>query len=143
MSKSENMQNLTFSCHKICGGYAKGEVLVSSDKICFYLTKPQTGEIIEKNHPLKDQRVARKILVFPGGKGSSVVQGEGLYMLRKYGNAPAAMLIESPDTVLVSGAIIMKIPLVDRVDPRFYELVADGDTLTVDADIGLIKIVKK
>jgi predicted aconitase with swiveling domain len=143
MSTSEGRHRATFTCHKICGGKAEGEILISSDGICFYLAEPKTGEMIEKNHPLKGQKVARKILVFPGGKGSSIVQGEGLYMLKKYGNAPLAMIIRNPDTVLVSGAIIMKIPLVDRVDPGFYQQVGDGDHVEVNADEGLITLVKR
>jgi predicted aconitase with swiveling domain len=106
------------------------------------LAEPETGLIIEKNHSLKGKSVAKKVLIFPGGKGSSVVQGEGLYMLNKHGNAPLAMIIQYPDTVLVSGAIIMKIPLVDRVQAPFYRQVKDGDIVNVDADNGLITLVK-
>ena len=143
MSHSKKDQALTFSCHKICGGKASGEVLISPDAICFYLAEPKTGQIIEKNHAIKGQSVSKKILVFPGGKGSSVVQGEGLYMLNKYKNAPSAMIIQTPDTVLVSDAIVMKVPLVDRVESPFYEQIENGDHIQVDADSGRITLVKK
>lgn len=136
-------QTFLFKCHKICGGSAEGEALVSGDDICFYLADPDTGRIIEKNHALEGQSVAGKILIFPSGKGSSVVQGDGLYMLTKKGTAPRAMIIQHPDTVLVTGAIIMKIPLVDRVEKQIYEQVKDGDYVKVDADKGLITLVKK
>jgi len=136
-------QTFLFKCHKICGGSAEGEALVSGDDICFYLADPDTGRIIEKNHALEGQSVAGKILIFPSGKGSSVVQGDGLYMLTKKGTAPKAMIIQHPDTVLVTSAIIMKIPLVDRVEKQIYEQVKDGDYIKVDADKGLITLIKR
>ena len=54
---------------------------------------------------------------------------------------PAAMIIQYPETVLVSSAIIMEVPMVDKVDPAFYEEVKDGDTVKVDATNGLIEIL--
>ncbi len=57
-------------------------------------------------------------------------------------NAPLAMIIERPDTILVTSAIIMEIPLVDRVEPAFYDLVKDGDYIEVDADNEQITITK-
>jgi len=133
----------SFKCHKICGGSVEGEVLISKDDICFYLADPETGRIIEKNHELEGQSVKGKILVFPSGKGSSVVQGDGLYMLTRKKTGPKAMIIQHPETVLVTGAIIMKVPLVDRVEKEFYQKVRNGDTIKVDADNGLIFLVKK
>ena len=128
-----------FKCHKISGGSAKGEALISVDKICFYLVDPETGRILEKHHALEGQSVSRKILIFSGGKGSTVAQGDALYMLLKKGTAPRAMVIQHPDTVLVTAAILMKIPLVDRAEGSFYEQIRNGDSLEVDADEGVIQ----
>jgi predicted aconitase with swiveling domain len=136
-------QEQTFKCHKICSGRAEGKTLISEDDICFYLADPKSGKILEKNHALKGKSVAGRILIFPSGKGSSVVQGDGLYMLKKHGTAPKAMIIQHPDTVLVTGAIIMKIPLVDRVEKAFYDEAEDGDFAKVDADQGLITLIKR
>ena len=136
-------QTFLFKCHKICIGSAEGEAIISADDICFYLVDYDTGRIIEKNHALEGQSFAGKILIFPSGKGSSVVQGDGLYMLMKKGTAPKAIIVQHPDTVLVTGAIIMKIPLVDRVEENFYKQVENRDHLKVDADNGLITLVRK
>lgn len=130
-----------FKCHKISEGRAEAEVVVSNDHIMFYLIDPATGNVIEKAHDLEGKSVAHKILVFPGGKGSSVVQADGLYQLNLKGNSPAAMIIQHPETVLVSSAIIMEVPMVDRVDPAFYEEVKDGDRVVVDADNGIVEIL--
>ena len=128
------MSEKSFPCHKISEGYAEGEVIVSSDDIMFYLIEPQTGVVIEKGHALEGKSIAGKILVFPGGKGSSVVQADGLYQLTKHNNAPKAMIIQNPETVLVASAIIMEMPLVDRLPSEFYDHLQNGDFVAVDAD---------
>ena len=81
------------------------------------------------------------VLIFPGGKGSSVVQQDGLYHLDRFHNMPAALIIQDPDPVLVAGAIIMELPMVDKVDPAFYETVKDGDMVEVNADEGYVEIL--
>lgn len=131
-----------YNCHKISEGIAKGEVLYSKDDFCFYLVDPKTGVVIEKNHCLEGKSIAGKILVFPNGKGSSVVQADGMYQLKMTGMEPKAMIIKNPDTTLVASAIIMETPMVDRVDGKFYQEVVDGDFVYVDADNGLIKVEK-
>lgn len=135
------MEKRIFRCHKISEGVAEGEVILSQDDMMFYLVRPETGMVFEKSHSLEGKSVANKIVVFPSGKGSSVVQSDGLYQLKMKGNQPLAMIIQHPETVLVAGAIIMEIPMVDRVDPEFYTIVKDGDRIRVDADREVIEIL--
>lgn len=130
-----------FFCHKISEGTVEGEVLVSTDEIMFYLIDPKTGVVIEPAHSLEGQSMAGKILIFPGGKGSSVVQADGLFQLNKEGNLPKGMIIQYPETVLVSSAIIMDIPMVDKVEKDFYETVKSGDHIRINADEGIIEIL--
>ena len=133
---------MRFTCHKISEGKAKGQAVISQDNMCFYRIYPESGVVMEKAHSLEGKSVARKVLIFPGGKGSSVVQADGLYQLNMHQNMPAAMIIQFPEPVLVSSAIIMEVPLVDRVDPAFYKMVKDGDTIAVNADKGYIEILE-
>ena len=135
------MADRTFGCHMISEGCVEGEALVSSDDIMFYLINPETGVVIEKGHSLEGKSVSGKVLVFPGGKGSSVVQADGLYQLSTHGNAPRAMIIQNPETVLVASAIIMEIPMVDRLEPGFYRQATDGERIKVDADHGTVTIL--
>ena len=130
----------TFSCRKIAKGCAEGEVILSKDAVCFYTVEPETGTVIERDHDLQGQNIAGKILVMPSGKGSSVVQADGLYKLQLHGKEPLAIVVEHADTVLVSSAIIMKTPMVHKVDRVFYECVKTGSRLKVDADNGTITI---
>lgn len=130
-----------FKCHKISEGCVEAQAVVSQDNIMFYLINPESGEVIENAHDLEGKSIAKKILIFPGGKGSSVVQADGLYQLKMRGNMPAAMVIQYPETVLVSSAIIMEIPMVDKVDPAFFEEVKEGDLVRIDADHEVVEIL--
>jgi predicted aconitase with swiveling domain len=131
---------MEIKCRKISEGKVDGEVIVSKDSVCFYLVEPETGVVVEKNHDIEGKSIAGKILVMPSGKGSSVVQADGLFKLAKNDKAPKAMIIEHADTVLVTGAIIMEIPMVHKVDAEFYETVMDGDVVSLDADKGIIRL---
>ncbi|KUO73053.1 MAG: hypothetical protein APF77_20495 [Clostridia bacterium BRH_c25] len=135
------MDSKVFSCHKISEGVAEGEALISQDDIMFYLIDPSTGIVIEKGHSLEGKSISGKVLIFPGGKGSSVVQADGLYQLLIRNNAPKALVIQNPDTVLVASAIIMETPMVDRVAAGFYEAVNDGDMVRVDTGTGEITLI--
>ena len=132
-----------FACREIAKGTAEGEILISSDQILFYHVRPEDGVVMERDHCLNGISIKDKILVFPGGKGSSVVQMDGLYQLEKHGTAPRAFIVEEPDTVLVSTAIIMGVPMVDRVDPYFYRKVRRGDTVRLDTTRQTIEIVER
>ena len=117
----------TFSCRQIAAGRVKGEVLTCTDQILFYHTDPKTGVVTEAGHALEGVSVKDKILVFPGGKGSSVVQMDGLYKLELNGAAPLGFIVR------VSTAIIMEIPMVDRVEDEFYNAVKTGDQIEINA----------
>jgi hypothetical protein len=131
---------MDIKCRKISDGEAEGQVIVSRDAVCFYLVEPETGVIIEKNHDIEGRSIAGKVLVMPSGKGSSVVQADGLYKLAKNDKAPKAMIIEHADTVLVSGAIVMEIPMVHKVEKIFYDTVKSGDIINLDATNGMIHL---
>lgn len=135
------MGNKIFKCHKISEGVVEGEVIISKDDVMFYLIDPKTGTVIEPAHDLEGRSIANKVLIFPSGKGSSVVQADGLYQLNMNDNAPKAMIIQYPETVLVSSAIIMEVPMVDKVEKEFYEIIKDGDRVRINANEGFIEIL--
>ncbi len=97
-------------------GTAVGRALVSPAPIGFLGgVDPDTGEVVEKGHPLRGERVAGRVLVFPTGKGSTV-GSYTLYRLARNGLAPAAIINAEADPVVAVGAIIAAIPMVDQVD---------------------------
>ncbi|MCB0885162.1 MAG: DUF126 domain-containing protein [Propionibacteriaceae bacterium] len=131
----------TFACHTISEGTAEGEALCSNDAICFYLVEPETGVVIEPGHALEGKSVAGKVLIFPNGKGSSVVQADGLFQLLKNGKAPKALITASADTTLVASAIILEIAMCDRLGDDFYQTVTNGDIVRVDSDTASVEVM--
>ena len=123
-----------FKCHKISEGCAEAQVAISKDDIMFYLIDPKTGTMLEQAHDLNGRTVAKKVLIFPSGKGSSVVQADGIFQLMKENNQPAGMIVQRPETVLVTSAILFEIPMVDKVDKEFYDIIKEGDMIRIDAD---------
>lgn len=133
---------ITLKCHKIVGGYGEGRAIVSNDPICFYLTDPKTGIVTERGHDLEGKNLANKILVLPSGKGSSVVQIDGLFKLAKNKVKPKAMIVQDVETVLITSAVIAEVPLVDRLEKSPFEAIHTGDFVKVDADNGIVTVTK-
>jgi predicted aconitase with swiveling domain len=59
--------------------------------------------------------MAGKILAFPYGKGSTV-GSYVLYALSENGHAPAAIVNAEAEPIIATGAIIAKIPMIDRIN---------------------------
>jgi len=134
---------ISLKCHKIIGGYGEGEALVSHEPICFYLTEPKTGVVRERSHELAGKNLANKVLVFPSGKASSVVQIDGLFKLASNNVAPKALIVKDVETVLVVSAFIAKVPLVDKLEKNPFEVIRTGDFVKVNAEKGTVTITRQ
>jgi predicted aconitase with swiveling domain len=100
----------------IAKGHGVGLMLVSSEPVSFLSgVDPTTGTIVEKGHPLQGENIAGKVLAFPYGKGSTV-GSYVLYALSQNGHAPAAIINAEAEPIIATGAIIGKIPMIDRID---------------------------
>lgn len=134
------MQSNTLKGRVIVEGHCKGEALVSKQPLSFLGgVDPADGKIIEKNHDLCGQCVKDKILCFPHGHGSTV-GSYVLYSLGKKNLAPKAILNETADPVVVVGAIIANIPMLDKVE---IKQIRTGDTVDVDACTGTAQISRR
>lgn len=136
-------QTRTYRCRCIVKGKGSGEALVSREAMCFYLCDPETGTVIEKNHPLQGKSLAGKVLVLQSGKGSSVVQVDGFYQLWVKGNLPAAIIVRETEPVLVSSAVVVDAVMVDRMEEDPFEAIRDGDYVEVDADSETVRVTRR
>ena len=57
------------------------------------------------------------------------------------GMSPKGFIVSQLDTVLVSSAIIMEVPMVDDVESTFYTAIHEGDRIRLDAAKGQIEIL--
>ena len=100
----------------IAKGHGAGLMLVSPEPVSFLSgVDPMTGIIVEKGHPLKGENISGKVLAFPYGKGSTV-GSYVLYALSQNGHAPAAIINAEAEPIIATGAIIGRIPMIDRIE---------------------------
>jgi predicted aconitase with swiveling domain len=134
------MRFSTLKGRKIVEGTCTAEALVSSKPISFLGgVDPADGKIIEKNHDLWGACIKDRVLVFPNGHGSTV-GSYVMYSLAKKGLAPAAIINQTADPVVVVGAIIANIPMIDQID---IKRIKTGDTVEVEGYKGVARILKR
>lgn len=125
-------------CHKVASGFASGPALVTGMAISFLgNVDPKTGVVVDPGHELFGQKISGKVLIFPGGKGSTV-GSYVIYQLKKRGLAPAAMINLLSEPIVAVGAVISGIPLVDRVGEEVLRI-KSGTIVNVDADRELVQ----
>ncbi len=114
-----------FKGRPVIPGYVIGEAIVV-ESISFY------GDVSVEVGALIDGRsIAGKIIVTRRSKGSTVGPYV-LYTLKRKGKAPKAIILASrSDPVLVAGAVLANIILVDSVSEEILGLVKDGDEIVV------------
>ena len=119
----------------ISGGLGTGLLLVSLQPLSFLSgVDPGSGIIVEKGHPLRGESITGKVLVFPFGKGSTV-GSYVIYALSRNGHAPAAIVNTEAEPIFATGAIISRIPMIDRIDVPINRL-RSGVKVTVNGDTG-------
>jgi predicted aconitase with swiveling domain len=123
---------MEIKCHRVASGCASGPALVTAEAISFLgNVDAETGMVVDPAHELFGQCIAGKVLIFPGGKGSTV-GSYVIYQLKKKGLAPAAMINIRSEPIVAVGAIISGIPLVDRVSEEILHTKI-GTVVVVDA----------
>ena len=123
----------------VIAGAAKGEALVSSEPLSFWGGyDAQTGEIVDRRHPLSGQIAAGKVLVLPFTKGSSTTTAILLEAVRT-GNAPAAIVSRGKDMFLSLASIVADemyqkpIPIL-ATSPSDFETFRSGQIVVIDLD---------
>jgi predicted aconitase with swiveling domain len=112
----------------VVAGEAEGELLVSTQPLSFWGGYDhQTGEIIDRRHPLSGQIAKGRILAIPNTVGSSTTTAVLLEAVRA-GTAPAAILTISTDSFLALASIVADemysspIPIVALTTEQFEKL---------------------
>lgn len=102
----------------IIAGNAESPALVLAEPLSFWGgIDVATGRIIDASHPDRGETVTGRILVMPGGRGSSSSSSVLAEAIRLR-TAPAAIILARPDAILAVGAIIadmlyeLRMPLV-------------------------------
>ncbi len=126
-------------------GVASGQRLLLPEPLSFWGGfDPVRGVIIDRWHPCVGQCVAGRVMLMPGGRGSSSGSASLAESLRR-GVGPAAILLLRRDPIVIVGALVAAelyalqcpVVLVERWDAlaaaRWLEIRADGDGAEIDA----------
>ncbi len=123
----------------VVAGSAQGEALVSREPLSLWGGYDQeTGEIIDRRHPLSGQIAAGRILVLPHSRGSSTTTAVLLEALRA-GTAPAAILTTGEDAFFALAGIVAEemygsgIPIL-AIDRSAFERLETGQQIQIDVD---------
>ena len=74
-------------------GIAKGRALVARQQISFLgAVDPVTGIFVDRSLDVYGQEVSNRVLIFPGGKGSTV-GSYVIYQLKMHAKSPLAMIV--------------------------------------------------
>ena len=134
---------ITLHGRKVVGGVAEGEALVTRQTISGWGgVNAMTGTVIETRHELRGISFKDKVLVCPGAKGSSGWSSV-FHQARLAGTAPKAMVFNEMTTKVALGAVVMRVPSITDLDQDPLEVIETGDWVTVDADRGIVEVVKK
>ncbi len=122
---------------KISGGKAEGDVIIEPGTVSFLGgVDPKEGVVVDSANYVSGQRIAKKVFAFSTGKGSTV-GSYVIYRMKKAGTAPLAIINESAETIVASGAIISEIPMIDGID---ISLLRNCDTVIVNADEAYVEM---
>jgi predicted aconitase/predicted aconitase with swiveling domain len=118
-------------------GRCRGKVLFADVGLSFWGgVDPQTGEVIDRSHPLCGENISGRILAIPSGRGSC--SGSSVLMeLILNGNAPAGMIFSQREEILSLGVFVademfgQSIPMVQLAIPAFAKL-GEIDCVTID-----------
>jgi len=135
--------DMEIKAHTVCAGKAEGEAVVYEGSFSFMGDlDPLTGKVSVPRHPLEGQSLVNRVFVFTTGKGSSA--GDcAAWAAWQEGNVPAAIICLESEPVLSGAVIITGIPTVDQPEENIFDLISTGDFVRVDADAGIIEIIRQ
>ena len=127
----------------LIAGPASGEVLALNEPLSFWGgVREHDGSIIDVHHPQHGRNVAGRILVMPGGRGSSS-SSSVLAELVRGGVAPAGIVLRTPDPILALGAMVGEL-LYERtvpmcvLPPGEYGTAQSAAQIRIDGDTGQV-----
>ncbi len=123
----------------VVAGAGSGPALITDEPLSFWGgLDPNTGEIIDRHHPLSGQFLTGRVLILPRGRGSCSASGVLLEAIRNE-TAPAAIITHEVDPIIGLGSILgdelygRPIPVV-VLPPEVAATIRGGATLAVDVD---------
>ncbi|MGH2561802.1 MAG: aconitase X swivel domain-containing protein [Thermomicrobiales bacterium] len=129
--------------HPGVGPTVAGEALVSRQGFSArYDLNRQTGEFSRKAHDLYGQSVVGKILVHTTAKGG-VATAWALLDMKARGVAPLGLIFQRTNPIMVQGAVLADLALLDDLAPDPFTVIETGDFVRLDPARGIAVVTKR
>jgi len=144
------MAKIVLKGHRGIGGIAEGEALVCQEPVNLMADTGNVwrdpGDVTFTNKvatpSVYGKSFAGKVLVFPTGKGG-IFSTNIMMDAASVGSVPKAIINVMAHPVWVAMAIVINIPLVDRLNQNPCEVIETGDWVKVNAQRGTVEVTKK
>ena len=128
--------------HPGVGPVVEGEALVCDDNFSArYDVNRRTGRFSRPSHALYGVSLVGKVCLFNTAKGG-VATAWALLDMKRRGLAPAALIFRTTNQIMVQGAVLAGIPLLDRLTPDPLAVVQTGDRVRVDPPAGQVTVLQ-
>lgn len=129
--------------HPGIGPAVEGEALVSRHGFSArYDLNRKTGVFSRESHDLYGRSVVGKVLVHPTAKGG-VATAWALLDMKARGTAPAAIIFGAANPIMVQGAALADLSLMDRLAPDPLTAIESGDFVRVNPTAGTVEVIKR
>jgi predicted aconitase with swiveling domain len=129
--------------HQGVGPIVEGEALVSHQGFSArYDLNRRTGEFSRKGHDLYGQSVVGKILVHSTAKGG-VATAWALSDMKARGTAPLGLVFQRTNPIMVQGAVLAGLALLDGLTPDPLTIIETGDYLRLNPPLGIVEVMKR
>lgn len=121
------------------GPDVEAEALVCHDNFSArYDVNRRTGVFSRETHELYGVSLVGKVCVFDTAKGG-VATAWALLDMKQRGVAPAALIFRTTNPIMVQGAVLAGIPIMDRLDPDPLATLKTGDRVRVRPAAGVVE----
>ena len=136
------MSSTTIKGHAGIGGKISAIALVAKDNFSArYDLDRIKGVFSRPAHALYGESYVGKVLVLNTAKGG-VATSWMLREMKMQGMAPAALLLNTANPIMVQGAAFAELPFMDRFEVDITEAIETGARVTVDPMAGLVSVEK-
>ncbi len=128
--------------HPGVGPAVEGEALVSHHGFSArYDLNRAVGTYSRESHDLYGRSVVGKILVHTTAKGG-VATAWALLDMQERGTAPLGLIFQQSNPIMVQGAALAGVAILDRLEPDPLDVIETGDYLRVDPARGIVEVDK-
>jgi predicted aconitase with swiveling domain len=129
--------------HPGVGPAVEGIALVSRHGFSArYDLNRKTGTFSRESHDLYGESVVGKILVHTTAKGG-VATAWALLDMREHGTAPLGLIFQRTNPIMVQGAALAGVAILDRLEPDPLATIQTGDYLRVDPARGTVVVERR